>query len=34
MTKNPLGLIFAGDIAQAQREVDAIIARLSESPKH
>jgi hypothetical protein len=29
MTKNPLGVIFAGDIQQAQQELDAIVATLA-----
>lgn len=33
MAKNPMGLIFAGDIARAQQEVDAMLTQLaSEAP--
>jgi hypothetical protein len=30
MTKNPMGLIFAGDVQKAQQEFDSIVALLAE----
>jgi hypothetical protein len=29
MAKNPMGLIFAGDLARAQQEVDGMLTLLS-----